>query len=510
MELASQLEPHVADTGALLYRGLQDGKHVMLEGAQGTLLDLDHGTYPFVTSSNPVAGYALASAGIGPREVDRVIGIVKAYVTRVGAGPFPTEDVGRDGRTAGRARQRVRDRDRAQAPVRVVRRGARALRRPVERPDRAVRDQARRAVGVRDASGSAPAIAPTAQLYEDFPPHQSLFHKAEPVYEELDGWMEEIDEATSFEDLPKEARDVRAPPGGAGRACRSRSSRSVPRASRACRSDEGPGRRRGRPRARPRVAAGAEPARGDVARRARERRDRVGRHAASPCRPTTSPGIVGAGRARGRRPDGGRTRGAARRRPGRRADRARTRWSSGRGATPPGSRAPSRGRRTLMVRHGIPTARAGAFTEVGPAVDFVDELGGRAVVKADGLAARQGRDRGDESRGGGRRDHGRARGGRVRRRRRHGGGRGGPGGSRGVGVRAVRRRDGGRRSRCPRTQAHRRRRYRTEHRRDGRVLAAPVVGDADRGRDLGRSSRRRSRTRWRARASCITGSSTPA
>ena len=74
---------------------------MMLEGAQGTLLDLDHGTYPFVTSSNPVAGYALARAGIGPREVDRVVGIVKAYVTRVGAGPFPTEDVGETGERLG-------------------------------------------------------------------------------------------------------------------------------------------------------------------------------------------------------------------------------------------------------------------------------------------------------------------------------------------------------------------------------------------------------------------------
>ncbi len=101
MELASQLEPYVADTGALLHQGLRAGKHVMLEGAQGTLLDLDHGTYPFVTSSNPVAGYALASAGIGPLEVDRVIGIVKAYVTRVGAGPFPTEDLGDVGEQLG-------------------------------------------------------------------------------------------------------------------------------------------------------------------------------------------------------------------------------------------------------------------------------------------------------------------------------------------------------------------------------------------------------------------------
>src|SRR5918994_1741022 len=97
MDLASRLERYVADTSTLLHDALRDGKAVMLEGAQGTLLDLDKGTYPFVTSSNPVAGYALASAGFGPKEVDRVVGIVKAYVTRVGAGPFPTEDLGEDG-----------------------------------------------------------------------------------------------------------------------------------------------------------------------------------------------------------------------------------------------------------------------------------------------------------------------------------------------------------------------------------------------------------------------------
>ena len=89
MQLAERIQPHVVDTGALLYRGLREGRNVMFEGAQGTLLDLDHGTYPFVTSSNPVAGYALASAGVGPHFVDRVVGIVKAYITRVGAEPSP-------------------------------------------------------------------------------------------------------------------------------------------------------------------------------------------------------------------------------------------------------------------------------------------------------------------------------------------------------------------------------------------------------------------------------------
>ncbi len=92
-----RIRPMIADTVDLVHEALDAGRHVLLEGAQATFLDLDHGTYPYVTSSNPVAGGACVGAGIGPRHIDRVIGIAKAYVTRVGAGPFPTEltdDVG--------------------------------------------------------------------------------------------------------------------------------------------------------------------------------------------------------------------------------------------------------------------------------------------------------------------------------------------------------------------------------------------------------------------------------
>ena len=88
---APRLAPYIADTVGLVHEALEAGQHVLLEGAQATFLDLDHGTYPFVTSSNPVAGGACTGAGIGPRHIDRVIGIAKAYTTRVGAGPFPTE-----------------------------------------------------------------------------------------------------------------------------------------------------------------------------------------------------------------------------------------------------------------------------------------------------------------------------------------------------------------------------------------------------------------------------------
>ena len=206
MELAATLQPYVTDTAKLLDDGLRAGKQVMLEGAQGTLLDLDKGTYPFVTSSNPVAGYALASAGIGPKHVDRVIGIVKAYITRVGAGPFPTEDVGDVGERLG-----VRGKEFGTVTGRKRRCGW---------FDAALGRYAARVNGLSELfvtkldvlSGFETVKICTGyvadgQTFDDFPPHQSLFHAAVPVYEELEGWGEEIDEAQTFEDLPKQARD---------------------------------------------------------------------------------------------------------------------------------------------------------------------------------------------------------------------------------------------------------------------------------------------------------------
>ena len=206
MDLAGRLEPFVADTSTLLHLALREGKSVMLEGAQGTLLDLDKGTYPFVTSSNPVAGYALASAGFGPKEVERVVGIVKAYITRVGAGPFPTEDLGEDGERLG-----VRGQEFGTVTGRKRRCGW---------LDVALLRYASRVNGLTELfltkldvlSGFEHVRICTGyrvegSQYEDFPPHQSLFHKAQPIYEDLDGWMEEIDEAKTFEDLPKAARE---------------------------------------------------------------------------------------------------------------------------------------------------------------------------------------------------------------------------------------------------------------------------------------------------------------
>ncbi len=200
-----RLAPHIADTSALLYRALRDGKRVMLEGAQGTLLDLDHGTYPFVTSSNPVAGGALTGSGLGPKEVDRVIGVAKAYVTRVGGGPFPSEDTGPAGEqmsakghefgtTTGRPRRC------GWFDAVLLRYAAR------------INGLTELFVTKLDVLSGLPelricvAYEFEGRRFEDFPPHQTIFHKARPVYEEAEGWPEEITEVERFEQLPAAAR----------------------------------------------------------------------------------------------------------------------------------------------------------------------------------------------------------------------------------------------------------------------------------------------------------------
>ena len=202
---AERLRPHVADTSKLLHDGLRAGKNVLLEGAQGTLLDLDKGTYPFVTSSNPVAGYALASAGIGPLDVERVIGVTKAYVTRVGAGPFPTEDLGPGGDRLGERGHEFgtttgRKRRCGWFDAVILRYAAR------------VNGLTELFLTKLDVLSGLPTIRickayrADGQTFDDFPPHQSLFHRAEPVWEELPGWDEELGDARAFGDLPAAAR----------------------------------------------------------------------------------------------------------------------------------------------------------------------------------------------------------------------------------------------------------------------------------------------------------------
>jgi adenylosuccinate synthase len=202
---AERLRPYIADTVTLLHDALERGETILLEGAQGTLLDLDHGTYPFVTSSNPVAGGALTGAGIGPKHVDRVIGITKAYVTRVGSGPFPTElhddigermtEVGQEyGTTTGR-RRRVGWFDAVLA--RYAARVNGLTEHFLTKLD---------VLSEFDTLRVCRSYRYQDEEYEHFPPHQSIFHHAEPIYEELPGWRDDITKVTDYADLPEHAQ----------------------------------------------------------------------------------------------------------------------------------------------------------------------------------------------------------------------------------------------------------------------------------------------------------------
>jgi adenylosuccinate synthase len=203
---AQRLRPYVADTSLLVDRALDDGQFVLFEGAQATLLDLDHGTYPFVTSSNPVAGYASVGMGIGPTRIDAVVGVSKAYVTRVGEGPFPTEIEGPDQervRELGGEFGTVTGRERRCGWLDLV-----ALRYAVR--VNGITSLALTKLDVLSAFDELPVCVayrlPDGTETRDFPAHQSDFHHAAPVYESLAGWSEPLDDVGSVEALPDAAR----------------------------------------------------------------------------------------------------------------------------------------------------------------------------------------------------------------------------------------------------------------------------------------------------------------
>jgi len=205
VEWGRQLEPYVDHTERLLERALREGKSVLFEGAQGTFLDIDHGTYPFVTSSNCVAGAACTGAGVGPTQIDRVLGITKAYTTRVGGGPFPTEQTGAIGeqlRAAGEEFGATTGRPRRCGWLDAV--------------------MLREAVTVNGLTGLAMnkidilagiAEVPIATAYRidgklirEFPMTLSELSRAEPVYESQPGWSGNLSGVRRFEDLPGPAR----------------------------------------------------------------------------------------------------------------------------------------------------------------------------------------------------------------------------------------------------------------------------------------------------------------
>jgi adenylosuccinate synthase len=203
---AQRLRPYITDTSLLVDRALKDGKSVLLEGAHATLLDLDHGTYPFVTSSSTVSGGAATGIGIGPNRIDEVIGVAKAYVTRVGEGPFPTEIDGPDQqrlRELGGERGTVTGRDRRCGWLDLV-----ALRYAARL--NGITSLALTKLDVLSAFAEIPVCVryrlPDGSETEEFPAHQSDFHKAEPVYETLPGWQEPLDGVADRAQLPENAR----------------------------------------------------------------------------------------------------------------------------------------------------------------------------------------------------------------------------------------------------------------------------------------------------------------
>jgi adenylosuccinate synthase len=203
---AERIRPLIGNSTELLNQALNEGKNVLFEGAQGTMLDLDHGTYPFVTSSSPVAAGACISAGISPQKIDRIIGVAKAYTTRVGYGPFPTEladeigehlrkEGGEFGTTTGR-------------PRRCGWFDAVILKYAVE-----VNGLTEIALTKLDVLSKlkkiklCTAYKYKGKIYQRMPPHQTIFHKATPIYEELAGWQEDISQIRDFTKLPEEARN---------------------------------------------------------------------------------------------------------------------------------------------------------------------------------------------------------------------------------------------------------------------------------------------------------------
>jgi adenylosuccinate synthase len=205
VEWGRRLEQYVDHTGHILDRALKAGQSVLFEGAQGTFLDIDHGTYPFVTSSNCVAGAVCTGSGVGPTKIDRVLGITKAYTTRVGSGPFPTEDEGEGGealRKAGAEFGATTGRPRRCGWFDAV-----VLREAVT--VNGITDLAINKLDVLSGFAELPIATGYRiddKLTEYFPMTLDEVIRAEPVYEAMPGWNEDLREVRRLEDLPDNAR----------------------------------------------------------------------------------------------------------------------------------------------------------------------------------------------------------------------------------------------------------------------------------------------------------------
>jgi adenylosuccinate synthase len=202
---AKRLAPHVTNISVLIYNAIKQGKQVLFEGAQGTHLDIDHGTYPFVTSSNTVAGNACCGAGIGPKEINAVIGIVKAYTTRVGRGPFPTElfdEIGDKIQKKGAEFGATTGRRRRCGWLDIV-----LLRNSIR-----LNSLTGLVITKLDVLDGLPSLEICTgyeydgRIISDFPTSLKVLDTCKPVYETLPGWTEDITQIRRFEDLPKNAK----------------------------------------------------------------------------------------------------------------------------------------------------------------------------------------------------------------------------------------------------------------------------------------------------------------
>jgi adenylosuccinate synthase len=206
LKFGHRLEPYIADTPPLAWRALDDDELVIFEGAQGTMLDIDHGTYPFVTSSNPVSGSACVGAGVGPKSIDEVWGIAKAYATRVGAGPFPTEledDLGERMRQAGGEFGTTTGRPRRTGWLDLV-----ALKYAVRVNGLTglVLTKLDVLTGIDPLFVATRYLGPEGATFDDFPYHQTILHKVSGDLVELPGWDEDITRCRSIEELPANAQ----------------------------------------------------------------------------------------------------------------------------------------------------------------------------------------------------------------------------------------------------------------------------------------------------------------
>jgi adenylosuccinate synthase len=202
---AARLEGHITDTSLLVWEAIHGGKNVLFEGAQGTLLDIDHGTYPFVTSSNSTAGGASTGSGVGPRDLDNIIGVAKAYISRVGTGPFPTELLDETG-------DRMIDIGGEYGVVTGRRRRCGWLDAVALRYSARVNGLTEIALTKLDILSHfdpikiAVAYESDRTRYDEFPRQQSVLYHCTPIYEEHGGWNVDISKVTSYNDLPLAAR----------------------------------------------------------------------------------------------------------------------------------------------------------------------------------------------------------------------------------------------------------------------------------------------------------------